>query len=177
MKHAIMVIGHGNNADILQATINHFDSDKIDFFVHWDKKWAQPTLCAKDSQIIMIENPLRVQWGTDSQIRVEKLLLEKVRTMDKKYDYVHLISANDLPLMTKDYFINYFTNSLYLGFVENVDLETRRRLSWWYPSNINYRSKNHIGTIVFKFVVLINKLFRIDRLSDYKDVVVEKGCN
>lgn len=61
---------NGNNADILQATINHFNSDKIDFFVHWDKKWAQPTLCAKGSQIIMIENPLRVQWGTDSQIRL-----------------------------------------------------------------------------------------------------------
>lgn len=177
MKHAIMVIGHGDNADILQATINHFDSDKIDFFVHWDKKWPKPTLCAKDSQIIRVENTLRVRWGTDSQVRAEKLLFEAVKATSRKYDYVHLISATDMPLMTKDYFIDYFTNELYLGFVKNVDDKVYRRLSWWYPSNINYRSRSHIGAVILKIVVLINRIFKVDRLSKHKDIIVEKGCN
>lgn len=33
-----MVIGHGENASILQSTINILDSVDIDFFVHWDRK-------------------------------------------------------------------------------------------------------------------------------------------
>ena len=175
LKHAIMVIGHGNNCEILQETINNFDSDSIDFFVHWDKKFPQPTLFAKNSQIMMIENPLNVQWGTDSQIEVEKLLFKVVRKADREYDYVHLISASDMPLMTKDYFIKYFKDDLYLGFTKNIDLKMYRRVSWWYPNNINYKS--YMGSILHAASMLINMIFKVDRLSNYSEVVVEKGCN
>ena len=36
MRHAIMVIGTGDNASILQKAINYLDDRDIDFFIHWD---------------------------------------------------------------------------------------------------------------------------------------------
>lgn len=33
MRHAIMVLGHGNGG-ILQKTIKHFDDKDIDFYIH-----------------------------------------------------------------------------------------------------------------------------------------------
>ncbi|MGL4267968.1 MAG: hypothetical protein ACRCR7_12700 [Weissella cibaria] len=44
MKHAIMVEGHGDTADILQSTIDWLDDSEIDFFIHWDKKYKKPKL-------------------------------------------------------------------------------------------------------------------------------------
>lgn len=38
MKHAIMVIGYGENAGVLQETINVLDDSDIDFYIHWDKR-------------------------------------------------------------------------------------------------------------------------------------------
>lgn len=32
MKHAIAVLGSGNDASVLQALIKHFDDPEIDFF-------------------------------------------------------------------------------------------------------------------------------------------------
>lgn len=42
MKHAIMVVGFGNDTSILQKTINILDDTDIDFFIHWDAKYSTP---------------------------------------------------------------------------------------------------------------------------------------
>lgn len=57
------------------------------------------------------------------------------------YDYVHLISSVDMPLMTKDYFLDYFDKDVYLGF-SNVNKSICHRISWYYPfGKINPRTK------------------------------------
>lgn len=44
MKHAIMVIGYGQEASVLQKTIEILDDSDIDFYIHWDKRWPLPKL-------------------------------------------------------------------------------------------------------------------------------------
>ena len=44
MKHAILVIGYGNSAEILQKSIDILDSYNIDFFIHWDARYNLPQL-------------------------------------------------------------------------------------------------------------------------------------
>ena len=109
LKHAILVEGHGENANVLQGTINVLDDDDIDFWIHWDKKNKEPILTSKKSKIKFIKQRTNM-WGSDSQILVEKQLLEAVSGLN--YDYVHLISSSDIPLMSRDHFKSFFTKEV-----------------------------------------------------------------
>ena len=172
-KHAIMVIGHGTDASILQATINHFDGEMFDFFIHWDKKYALPKLNASKSKIIYAEDRIPVYWGTSSQVCVEKKLMSLVYKTGS-YAYVHLISSVDIPLMTKDYFLNYFMDDFYLGFTEK-SAEDYRRVSYYYPiDKMNIRSK--IGRQYIRMIRMINAICGIDRLKN-KKINIQKGSN
>lgn len=72
MKHAIMVLGHGEDASILQKTIDLLDCDNIDFFIHWDRKYKQPSLCSKCSKVYMIKKPILVSWGQTPKCWLKK---------------------------------------------------------------------------------------------------------
>lgn len=74
IKHVILVEGHGDNADVLQKTIEILDDYDIDFIVHWDKKYRRPVLKSKKSEIIFVK-PIEVYWGSFSQVVVEKNFL------------------------------------------------------------------------------------------------------
>lgn len=174
LKHAIMVIGHGENASILQSTINILDSVDIDFFVHWDRKYKMPLLKSNKSSIFIVENPIDVKWGTDSQIKVEKLLFNMVQRNKKKYDYAHLISSVDMPLMTKEYFLNYFKKDMYVGFVSSIDDKLYRRLAWYYPNKFDFKTK--AGKVIHKCFEGMNYILRVNRIKENKKFV-EKGCN
>lgn len=77
MKHAILVIGHGENADVLQETINILDDPDIDFYIHWDKRFKCPKLTSNYSSLFFVES-MKNNWGSDLQVIVEKRLLEAV---------------------------------------------------------------------------------------------------
>lgn len=177
MRHAIMVIGTGDNVSILQKTINHLDDKDIDFFIHWDAKYRKPFLKSNSSKIIFIKQK-KVNWGGSSQIFTEYRLLKAVSEYQRKYDYVHLISSVDMPLMTKEYFKNYFRKDLYLGFLPDnlvgVD-EIKNRVKYFWPTDyINARSK--FGKLSIKVSRVLNKILNIDRLKN-KKVNLGKGPN
>ena len=46
MRHAIMVLGSGDNSEVLQKTIDHLDDPEIDFFIHWNLEYELPKLNA-----------------------------------------------------------------------------------------------------------------------------------
>lgn len=171
MKHAIMVMGSGYQSGVLQELINHFDDHEIDFFIHWDRKFPLPSLNSKYSKIIFIPR-IKVYWGTCTQIYAEKELLKNVRAYKRKYDYVHLISSSDIPLMTKEYFKRFFKKSLYLGYVSNAE-QDQWRLAYYYPINkLNLRQHRYI----IGAIKSINKLLSVNRLKG-KNVRIEKGFN
>lgn len=176
MKHAIMVEGHGDTADILQSTIDWLDDSEIDFSIHWDKKYKKPKLSSNKSKLFFVPRH-RVVWGTDTQIKAELELFRSVRDTGG-YEFVHLISANDFPLMTVDYFKNYFNknkNRLFIGIVDFNEL-TEHRTDWYYPfPKLNYRSL--LGQrLVLPIVRGFNKLFRVSRLKN-QDITPLKGAN
>lgn len=170
MKHAILVIGYGEKAAILQETINILDNEDIDFFIHWDKRYALPNLKSNYSKIYFIKDRIKVKWGSFTQIKAEKKLLKSINK--EKYQYVHLISSNDMPLMTPDYFKKYFKNEAYIGFVVPVPKDAKLRVQYYYPSNVDFRELKLIR-VLFDY---INKLFRINRLKN-KELKIYKGPN
>lgn len=170
MRHAVLVIGYGKKADVLQQTIRILDDKDIDFFIHWDARYNIPMLKAEFSNIFFMKDRISVKWGSDSLIKVTLRLLCLIK--DKNYDYIHLISSSDIPLMTKDYFKNYFTKEVYIGFVSSEkEKELKKRISYWYPSNVDFRKHDFI----FKFFLGVNKIFRINRLKKFSNISVNKG--
>lgn len=171
MKHAICVIGFGDNADVLQRTINILDNPNIDFFIHWDAKYKIPFLYSKLSTIYYIKKRISIKWGGQSLIQATLMLLKLVQT-HLSYDYVHLISCNDIPLMTKDYFINYFKNETYIGFDNQISKnELRKRIGFYYPGNIDFRRNKLIGNLE----KIGNQILNINRLKYHPEIKFKKG--
>lgn len=166
-----MVLGSGNNAEVLQKVITHLDDSDIDFFIHWDLKYKAPKLKAHNSHIIFIPR-MKVYWGTSTQVYAEQKLLKSVWKSKKTYDYVHLISSSDIPLMTKEYFKTFFSKELYLGYSPESE-KNNQRLSFYYPiDHLNIR-KYH-GLI--RLIKLLNIVFRVNRLKG-RDISPMKGPN
>lgn len=171
MRHAIMVMGFGNDASVLQETINILDDDNIDFIIHWDKRFKKPNLNSHNSNIIFIPR-IKVNWATDLQTKAQILLFKYVYE-SKKYDYCHLISANDIPLMDVDYFKGFFDQgSHYLGFVDYIEDVFIQRMKYYYP--IRHLNVKHKKYIYIKIIKKINQLFKVNRIKEKR---IEKGCN
>lgn len=170
MRHAILVIGYGNNAPILQECINILDNEKIDFYINWDKKYSLPNLKSQYSKIFLIKDRINVKWGSYSQIEAEKKLISYVDI--KKYQYIHLISSNDMPLMTSEYFINYFTKEAYIGFDYPTTEIVKKRLQYYYPNHVDFR-KHKVCRLIYDF---LNKILKVNRLKD-SNLKIYKGSN
>ncbi|MBL1057030.1 hypothetical protein JEM51_11560 [Ligilactobacillus agilis] len=177
MKHAIMVIGHGDTCEVLQETVKILDSNSIDFYIHWDAKYIPPKIYSNYSKIEFIDNPESVFWGTDTQIKAEYLLFNAVAKADIDYDYVHLISAMDIPLMDKRHFLSFFEKQgrgkAYVDYFP-VNSWDYYRISYYYPfSHIKLRG-SVLGSIYKKVVPLVNRMFFINRVKNKK---IYKGTN
>lgn len=171
MRHAVCVIGFGDHAYVLQKTINILDNKNIDFFVHWDARYKIPRLHSKLSEISYVKDRIPVKWGAQGQIQATLKLLKLVHK-HSFYDYVHLISCNDVPLMTSNYFIDYFTNEVYLGFNDHFSNdELKKRLGFYYPLNMDFK-KHGITTKIEK---LGNIIFKINRVKYYPEIRFKKG--
>lgn len=172
MRHAIMVIGSGNNAEVLQRTINHLDDEEIDFYIHWDKKFKKPVLKSNYSNIFFIR-PRKVRWGSSALVFVEYDLLREVFNSKYCYDYVHLISSTDIPLMTKEFFKAFFTQDLYLGFSPESP-DNYERIKYYYPTNV-INARSIFGKKVIALFRICNQILGINRL-DGNNVSIDKGC-
>lgn len=169
-----MVIGYGKEAKVLQETINILDDKDIDFFIHWDKKYVKPILYASKSNIHYISNPISVKWGSSSLIKATIMLMKKIENSPQSYDYIHLISSNDIPLMTKSYFKSFFTKKIYVGFSKYSEDEYEsilERVKFYYPDNIDFRKH----PVVCNFCTLVNKALHINRLKKYSTLQIYKG--
>lgn len=171
MKHAICIIGYGDKAEIVQKTINVLDDKDIAFFIHWDARYKLPSLKSKYSAISFVKNRIPVKWGGASQIQATLLLLRLV-IKNNIYDYVHLISCNDIPLMTRSYFKNYFKADTYIGFNKKfTKKDVMLRIGYYYPNNVDFRKHKNIRRL-YRFA---SSLLRINRLKKYPNISFKKG--
>lgn len=171
-----MVMGFGNKYDVLQETINILDDIDIDFFIHWDKRFPLPKLYSNHSRIIYIPR-IKVRWATDLQTKAQILLMNSVinNNLDIKYGYCHLISSNDIPLMDKNYFKNYFKEgSYYLGFFDYLNDYEYKKMKYYYPIRYFNIKNNLTGYILIRLFTLLNKIFHINRINRN---CIEKGVN
>ena len=186
MKHAYLIMAH-NEPYILERILKLIDDNRNDIYIHIDKKWKDfdfeyfKSLVKKSN--IFFTKRLDVIWGSFKQIECELLLFETASR--GKYDYYHLISGVDMPLVSQDIMHDFFEKNRGKEFVifddhESISKSALERVSLYHFLVPWARNKNEIKRLIFdKFhfwSVFLQRKMRVNRVKKY-DCKFRKGAN
>lgn len=169
-----------NNPEGLSFLINQLKDEDVYFFVHWDKTSKidiRNQLKKEIEEQINWVKPIKVSWGGYSQINAQLNLLQMARKSEA-FDYYHLISDNDIPLMSLRYFKSFFKENNgeeFIGYSNSDDSKFgwSSRLRYYYPfEELDF--PRLLKKILEVFSINIQRSIGIDRLSD-NNIEIKKG--
>ena len=189
MKNAYLIIAH-NQPSLLQKLVNLLDSKDNDIYIHIDKKMkSRPILKTNNSNLYYVKQR-DVRWGSYTQIEAELELL-KMSVENKKYDYYHLISGQDLPIKTNKE-INEFLLANYGKEFVSFDLNSKseiieNRIKYYHFFQNKYKvmKKESDGNKLQKYFykclekssIFIQKIIKINNMKKYTNIEIKKGAN
>ena len=112
-KHAYLILAH-NELNMLKLLIKSLDDVSNDIYVHIDAKTKsfysdEFEKLTRFSELIFVKR-MKVYWAGFSSVKAIILLMREANSK-KQYEYYHLISGVDIPLMTQNEIHN-FINSV-----------------------------------------------------------------
>ena len=171
MKNAYLIIAH-NQIELLKTLLKLIDDEDNDIYLHIDTKWTD----FDEADVKEIKNEVNksnlflvdrssVVWGGFSLVQVELDLLRA--TLNKKYDYYHLLSGVDLPLKSQKYIHKFFEEHNGKEFIsfdynQNSDLFVDR-VDQYRLFQEKYGNKKTILFYFDKVSIKIQKIFGIHR--------------
>lgn len=179
MKSAFLIIAHGN-FDMLRFLIQSLDCASHDIYVHIDKKcgevdYSQFESITRLSHVKCIRDRINVYWGGVSIIKVTfKLLREAVKG---EYDYYHLISGVDFPVMTNQEisdFLNMNRGKEFVGFTTH-DGDLVCKLGYYHFFIDTKYSQNRFVQRIDSFIKKLQRVFRFWQDNNIDQFA--KGCN
>lgn len=188
MKHAFLIIAH-NNWQQLKRLMSMLDCENHDIYLHIDRKSSDFVAehfekFLKHSKLHIFQE-YKVYWGGFSQVETELLLLE--RAAKGKYDYYHIISGADLPLVTMSEFDNFFEKNKGFEFVaydENKlknNPEISRRTKYYhflqnYRRRYKIKALNGLFTFLERCLLVTQIVLHVDRMK-HVDWKIHYGSN
>lgn len=174
VKHVFMVEGSGDGR-VLQHTLRHFCDGMFHFVIHWDLKSDLPDFSAYKNVTLIPRQ--RVYWGIDSQVLVENQLFRAARNRCREAKWYHLISESDVPLMSPDYFDEFYNQKL----VSDIEFDGHKdkyksRIQFYMPIRRLKIRNSKVGLFTHRAVKAVNMLCKIDRLKKLGKPVY-KGSN
>lgn len=165
LKHAFLITAHGGWKQ-LELLLKQIDHPNHDIFIHVDAKvkdYPKKALeeATKFSKVYVFSKR-KVFWGGYSQTIAEIYLFKKAREYGP-YDYYHMMSGQDLLLVSNDKFDNFFESNIGKEFIEfkddqnEHDPEIKRRTKLYHFLQ-NYRRR-------FKFQPLNEVFIFFERCS------------
>lgn len=118
-KHAYLIIADKNPKQ-LNTLLQLLDNERVDIFIHIDKKSAMQTADIKSADLkakVYIYKEIKVYWSDISLTEVELFLLKKARSTGR-YCYYHLLSGSDLPIKPQDEILSFFDRNQGKEFIE-----------------------------------------------------------
>ena len=111
-KHAICIMAH-KNVEQINTLLSLLDHPLIDIFLHLDFKSSimQSDIISPSHSHLYFVNRHDVRWGDISLVESELDLFKAVLDSKNDYDRIHLISAQDLPMKSASYILEYFAKS------------------------------------------------------------------
>lgn len=170
-KQAFLIMAH-SQFNLLCKLISKLDSEYVDIFLHLDKKWS-----LTDEQInylreipvmsqIYFTKRINVMWGGYSQIEAE-LALIKMATATSSYNYYHLITGQDYPIVSINnivYFYNKQYNREFINYSNDEFTEKQlNRTKYYWVLRDRCGRNNGIVKNLQRILVGIQKILRVDR--------------
>ena len=111
-NHAILVETHAN-VDLLAMVIERLKADNHYFFVHVDKKTKnyKDFLALSSDHVIFPRKRYKVNWGSIEQVLLTLELIYTAESKGIQFDYYHLISGQDYPVVDNASFDMHFENN------------------------------------------------------------------
>ncbi len=175
--HAYLILAH-NEFDILEKLVKSIDDERNSIFIHIDKKvknfdFDRFLSLTQKSKLAFTDKRINIKWGDFNMIEAEYALLEKAFENGEKYDYVHLISGVDIPLMNQNSIHSFFENNNGKEFVHF----THEKLN---DTELDRVRAYHFATgrrnLINRFITKLESTFaRISGINRIKNLEVQKG--
>lgn len=184
MKHAFLVMAH-NNYPLVERLIKKLDHKDNTIYIHIDLKSqfteddAQKFRDACKHSKVILTDRYSVNWGGYSQINNQLRLLE--RAVKDNHDYYHYLSGVDFPIKSMAQIHELFEeNKGKEFFAFTTDEFNEKQVSRYniYHFLQEKRSrKANVYTVVERGLLLLQKIFRVDRRKKYKHIEFKCGSN
>jgi hypothetical protein len=180
-KMAYVIICH-KNPEQINLLINTLNHKNVDFFLHVDKSSGIKSNIKKLPNIHFVKDAISVQWGHYSQIECILRSFTEINNHGE-YNYIHVISGQDLPLVSSETIYNFFKQKegkLFMEYVKMPYGESRwgfyDRVSVFYPRFLISRSK-YKSAIRRRYTKLIMNIPFLKRKLSYLPETLYKGAN
>lgn len=150
VKVAYCIICH-KNSNILRTCIELLKEN--DIYIHVDAKSKIKDFQEYLGKVYFLEKRLEVKWGHFSLVQVMLNLLEK--TFEKKYNYISIISGDDLPLKSDIQIKKFLFQNLGKEFIGVQKLDKVERLMYNHYIFKKYTQMNYLEKSLF---IIANKL-------------------
>jgi hypothetical protein len=170
LKSAYIILAH-NNPQQLERLINKLDNGLNDLFIHIDKKTSKTPFkkIKHSSNVFFIEHRVKIYWGGWSMVEATLQCL-RVVCNTHNYNYIHLLSGNDYPIVSIDAIDNFFGHADGKQFIkferitETTPAEWKdsiERIQYYFFNDWkerNFRDPN-MGRIVRVVIRRLNRIF------------------
>lgn len=186
MKNAYLIMAH-KQIELLADLIYLLDDYDNDIYLHLDKKMKIDNndiskIFPQKSDLYIIERK-NINWGGYSQIELELELLKKAIS-EKKYDYYHLLSGQDLPIKNNKQindFLQLNKGTLFVDFdTEQQYKKFLPRIKYYHIFQEKLSSKKRILKYFFiameRISLTLQKVIGVNRIKNNKKKYF-KGAN
>lgn len=162
MKLVFLIVCHKMSASLIY-NLKKFSGFKNSIvIVHIDRKSSlNPEQLVHSDNIYYYKYPLDIKWGSDSQIKVTLELLSYAQNFD--FDYVSLMSGEDVFIRDEEYFIDFLKANKdkdFIGFSRNELglVDPISRVKYRYPKVFFDKSRSKFNFIARKFTSFLFRL-------------------
>lgn len=168
MKHAYLIMAHAEES-LLKNLLLCLDHDRVDIFIHLDKKSTLSENTFKDicrHANIYFTKRISVNWGGYSQIEAELILLEHAVSKGP-YSYYHLLTGVDLPLKPQEEILNFFDAHQGKEFISIKECDNvpayMSRVKYYHPFQESFRRNSVFGKLIKKALLLPQQFLKVNR--------------
>ncbi|MFY0255813.1 beta-1,6-N-acetylglucosaminyltransferase [Chitinophaga sp. 30R24] len=157
MRLAFIILSHKNPQQLCRL-LGQLQHPNIDCYVHLDAKAAITDwdLAASLQQVYFIRERVNVTWAGYGTIQAALNGIEAVNNSGKKYGFLHLISAQDYPLVKAEVLYDFFSRHegvQFLDLLPAADLQrVMSKITQWHFEDLPLPGKYRISRMLNKLL-------------------------
>lgn len=167
-KHAFCIIAH-KDVEQINILLHILDNLKVDIYLHIDLKSSivpSDIKTPKYSKLFFVTQH-DVRWGDISQVHTELELFRSVIYSSISYERIHLISAQDMPMKSISYILDFFERNdnkqfEFINFSENPKAIRRLQYYWFCTKHMR---QGFLFKLIRHSLLLVQKIMHVNRLN------------